>query len=497
MLLSGIAGAAENRWLHGAKLLVQDQYGNKKQICSLKDADGQPQTFTFTASAYDNFGNPIALNEVDWTWKLVSYDDETGDFGETELQWPGVTLTDTRDATGTSTAQLRIEPDAQGGCVAAKVLFSRREDSTLSTHSHYSAKFKPIWIQGLDSTPDPTSFTFDGASRLAAPTSEDGASRFYYNTYYMDQYHCAGKYVPADWTMTDADGGDVLSDPSSGISRCTTGFWDGCFVVDLSPSVQEGTYTITATDQATSRQASKTVTVTKEPRFVWGVNMKCTGVNYQNSCWSVPSPAAGESRLTITAFAEDQYGQPIEVEPENGFFWGLTDAFDNVDGVHFQTQLNGVSIERSQEDPSVATVTIPANTETEVWVYAGVRRDRDFIRYPYLMKISPAGGIELETTLKDHAGNPLTADRLAHTQGIRFTAVNNTGKAQQCAFIAAFYDAAGKFLCSGETAADLSKGNSDLLMPIQTSPPAASSIRIFALDTAYRPLCKELWYLIP
>ena len=138
---------------------------------------------------------------------------------------------------------------------------------------------------------------------------------------------------------------------------------------------------------------------------IWGVTMQCNEVEYdhQSSCWTVFSSNEEELHLTINACGKDQYQRPFEVDPQSGFFWGLTTDFDDVDGVNFQTQLNGVSIEQDKDDPSIAVVTIPPNTETEVWIYAGVRNGLDFIRYPYLMKITPENSTEKEDAGGYHA----------------------------------------------------------------------------------------------
>jgi len=131
---------------------------------------------------------------------------------------------------------------------------------------------------------------------------------------------------------------------------------------------------------------------------IWGVHMQCSEVEYdhQSGYWPVVSSEKDTLKLTITAFGEDQYQRPFDVDSKNGFFWGLTTGFDHVDGVNFKTTLNGVSIEPDEKDSSVAVVTIPPNTEAEVWVYAGVQRGVDFIRYPYLLKITSPDSTQTE-----------------------------------------------------------------------------------------------------
>jgi len=345
------------------------------------------------------------------------------------------------------------------------------------------------------SIPDPDSFSFDADSVLAAPTVEEGSRRFYYNSFYRDQYYDIAEYVSADWAMTDANGADVFSDPDSGISRCTDGC-EGGFAIDLSPNVKEGVYTITATDPSSpSRQASKTVTVTKEPRFVASVNMTCAEVEYddQSRYWPVLSSKTEDLCVTVTASGQDQYGQSIAVDADNGFFWGLTDGFYNVDGVHFQTQINGVTIAPSQEDPFRATVTIPKNTEAEVWIYAGIWQGENFVCYPYLLKIS-SDRVEIGCTLKDHTGSQLTADRLTHAQGIRFTVIRNTAEAQLCNFTAAVYNAENKLISVGTAQETLNQAKTEITILLNSEIPTANSVKIFVTDENYRPLCEEIHY---
>ena len=340
------------------------------------------------------------------------------------------------------------------------------------------------------SIPKPESFSFDGDSVLAAPTAEKGTKRFYYDSFYRDQYNDIAAYVSATWTVTDANGADVLSDPDSGISRCT----DGCegFAIDLKPNVKEGVYTITATDPSTSRQASKIITVTKEPRLVSDISMTCDGAAYddQTRGWSVASPATEELRLTVIAYGKDQYGQPMAADADTNFFWGLTDGFADIDGLNFQTQLNGVSIGRSQDDPSRAAVAIPQNTETEVWIYAGTWSGEDFICDPYLMKISSAG-IEVESSLKDLEGNQLTVDQITQAQSVQVTAIKNTAEAQPSNFIAAIYDANGKFIAVGTAKETLNQGKNEITISLEGNAPTASSVKIFVTDENYQPLCEE------
>ena len=135
--------------------------------------------------------------------------------------------------------------------------------------------------------------------------------------------------------------------------------------------------------------------VWKGDPYLWGVTMQCDEVIYDHEadCWPVSS-SKEETKLTIKAIGKDQYHRPFDVNPKNGFFWGLTDSFEKSKERDIQTQLNGVSIECDKNDPSTAVVTIPPNTDTEVWVYAGARRGQDFIRYPYLMKITPEGAVD-------------------------------------------------------------------------------------------------------
>jgi len=339
------------------------------------------------------------------------------------------------------------------------------------------------------SVPDPASFGFDGDPVLAAPTQDNRSKRFYYDAYYKDQYNDIAGYVSANWAMTDADGTDVFSNPDSGISRCT----EGCegFAIDLWPHVKAGVYTITATDPSTSRQASKTVTVTKEPDYLRNVTLTCVEVAYdeQRHYWPVAS-SEEEIRLTAIAHGENQYGQSLELDADSDVFWGLTDGFDNVDGVHFRTQLNGVSIVGTQGNPFQATVTVPANTETEVWIYAGIWRGEDFVCHPYLMKISPAG-VELDSVISDLDGNRLTSGQLTNVQGVRFTVSKNTAEAQPCNFIAAFYDADGKFVAVGTTAQTLTQAKSEITIQLENEVAAASSVKIFVTDANYRVLCEE------
>lgn len=129
--------------------------------------------------------------------------------------------------------------------------------------------------------------------------------------------------------------------------------------------------------------------IQEEPRL-YGVRMECqeTAYDHENSCWSIVSDREKETHLTIKAYAVDQDREYFTGKGSTDFHWGLTDGFHNAKRSSIRTKLNDITITASKADPTIAIVTIPPETETEVWVYAGLDRGKDFIKYPYLLKIT-------------------------------------------------------------------------------------------------------------